>query len=45
MIYDKCWIDTIQWHLEDIIKPDISPKEALKSRGRLIQVIRTEQIC
>ena len=31
MIYDKCWIDTIQWHLEDIIRvPDISPDEALK---------------
>ena len=31
MIYDKCWIDTIQWHLEDIIRvPDIRPDEALK---------------
>ena len=36
MIYDKCWIDTIQWHLEDIIRvPDISPDEALKIKRRI----------
>ena len=36
MIYDKCWIDTIQWHLEDIIRvPDISPEEALKIKRRI----------
>ena len=36
MIYDKCWIDTVQWHLEDIIrKPDISPKEALNIKRRI----------
>ena len=36
MIYDKCWIDTIQWHLEDIIrKPDISPKEALQIKRKI----------
>ena len=35
MIYDKCWIDTVQWHLEDIIrKPDISPKEALNIKRK-----------
>ena len=27
----KNWIDTVQWHLEDIIRdPEIDPKEALK---------------
>ena len=36
MIYDKCWIDTIQWHLEHIIRvPDISPDEALKIKRRI----------
>ena len=36
MIYDKCWIDTVQWHLEDIIRvPDISPDEALKIKRRI----------
>ena len=36
MIYDKCWIDTIQWHLEDIIRvPNISPDEALKIKRRI----------
>ena len=36
IIYDKCWIDTVQWHLEDIIrKPDINPKEALKIKRRI----------
>ena len=36
MIYDKCWIDSVQWHLEDIIrKPDISPEEALKIKRRI----------
>jgi hypothetical protein len=36
MIYEKCWIETIQWHLEDIIRvPDISPDEALKIKRRI----------
>ena len=36
MIYDKCWIDTIQWHLEDIIrKPEISPKDALQIKRKI----------
>ncbi len=31
LLYLKNWIDTVQWHLEDIIRdPDISPEEALK---------------
>ena len=29
-IYRKCWIDTVQWHYEDIIRDEgIKPKEAL----------------
>ena len=36
MIYDKCWIDTVQWHLEDIIrKPNISPEEALQIKRKI----------
>ena len=36
IIYDKCWIDTVQWHLEDIIrKPNINPEEALKIKRRI----------
>tara|TARA_Y100000816_G_scaffold218038_1_gene163095 strand:- start:466 stop:1077 length:612 start_codon:yes stop_codon:yes gene_type:complete len=36
IIYDKCWIDTVQWHLEDIIrKPNIEPTEALKIKRRI----------
>lgn len=31
LLYRKNWIDTVQWHLEDIIRdPEIDPKEALK---------------
>lgn len=31
LLYKKNWIDTVQWHLEDIIRdPNIDPTEALK---------------
>ncbi|PUZ30442.1 Protein of unknown function [Chitinophaga costaii] len=31
LLYAKNWIDTVQWHLEDIIRdPNIDPVEALK---------------
>ena len=31
LLYQKNWIDTVQWHLEDIIRdPKIDPAEALK---------------
>ena len=31
LLYKKNWIDTVQWHLEDIIRdPEINPEEALK---------------
>ena len=30
LLYRKCWIDTVQWHYEDIIRdPQIDPVEAL----------------
>ena len=35
-LYLKCWIDTVQWHLEDIIRdPDINPVEALLIKRRI----------
>lgn len=31
LLYKKNWIDTVQWHLEDIIRdPEINPNEAIK---------------
>ena len=31
LLYEKNWIDTVQWHYEDIIRdPDIDPKEGMK---------------
>ena len=35
-LYLKCWIDTVQWHLEDIIRdPHIDPVEALALKRRI----------
>lgn len=35
-IYLKNWIDTVQWHLEDIIRdPNIDPKKALEIKRRI----------
>lgn len=37
-LYLKNWIDTVQWHLEDIIRdPNIEPAEALKIKRRIDQ--------
>lgn len=36
LLYLKCWIDTVQWHLEDIIRdPNIDPAEALLIKRRI----------
>lgn len=36
LLYLKNWIDTVQWHLEDIIRlPDINPAEALLIKRRI----------
>ena len=36
LLYGKNWIDTVQWHLEDIIRlPQIEPAEALKIKRRI----------
>ena len=35
-LYLKCWIDTVQWHLEDIIRdPHIDPASALQLKRRI----------
>ena len=35
-LYQKCWIDTVQWHFEDIIRdPHIDPVEALSLKRRI----------
>lgn len=36
LLYHKNWIDTVQWHLEDIIRdPGIDPAEALRIKRRI----------
>lgn len=36
LLYRKCWIDTVQWHYEDIIRdPDIDPVAALKLKRKI----------
>lgn len=36
LLYLKCWIDTAQWHMEDVIRnPEIDPEEALKWKRRI----------
>ena len=36
LLYLKNWIDTIQWHLEDLIRdPDISAEEVVKLKRRI----------
>ena len=36
ILYRKCWIDTVQWHYEDIIRDDeIKPKKALALKRKI----------
>lgn len=36
LLYRKCWIDTVQWHYEDIIRdPAIDPVAALKLKRQI----------
>jgi len=35
-LYEKCWIDTVQWHFEDIIRdPHIDPREGMDLKHRI----------
>ncbi len=47
LLYEKCWVDTVQWHLEDIIRdPEIDPVEALKIKRRIDRSnqVRTDMV-
>lgn len=36
LLYHKCWIDAVQWHLEDLIRdPEINPVKALEIKRRI----------
>ncbi|GAK98688.1 hypothetical protein JCM19275_2832 [Nonlabens ulvanivorans] len=36
LLYRKCWIDTVQWHYEDIIRdPNIDPVAALTLKRQI----------
>ncbi|HEX9826657.1 MAG TPA: DUF4254 domain-containing protein [Flavobacteriaceae bacterium] len=36
LLYRKCWIDTVQWHYEDMIRdPQIDPVAALKLKRQI----------
>lgn len=36
ILYKKCWIDTVQWHLEDLIRvPNINPNDGIKLKQRI----------
>ena len=36
LLYRKCWIDTVQWHYEDLIRdPDIDPVAALALKRKI----------
>jgi hypothetical protein len=45
LLYEKNWIDTVQWHYEDIIRdPDIDPNEGLKRLIDSSNQNRTEMV-
>ncbi|NQD72206.1 DUF4254 domain-containing protein [Sphingobacterium shayense] len=36
LLYLKCWIDTVQWHMEDVVRnPDIEPERGLYWKRRI----------
>ena len=36
LLYLKCWIDTVQWHMEDVVRnPEIEPAEGLQWKRRI----------
>ncbi len=36
LLWEKSWVDTVQWHLEDIVRPDnVDPVEALAIKRRI----------
>jgi len=43
LIYKKCWIDTVQWHLEDIIRSPKIPAETVLNLKRRIDASNQER--
>lgn len=36
LLYRKCWIDTVQWHYEDLIRePNIDPKDGMALKRKI----------
>ena len=36
MLWEKSWVDTVQWHLEDLVRPDdVDPVYALQLKRRI----------
>lgn len=36
LLYLKCWIDTVQWHMEDVVRsPEINPVDGLQWKRRI----------
>ena len=47
LLYEKCWVDAVQWHLEDIIRdPQIDPARALEIKRRIdySNQVRTDSV-
>lgn len=47
LLYEKNWVDTVQWHLEDIIRdPEIDPVKALEIKRRIDRSnqVRTDMV-
>ena len=47
LLYKKSWVDTVQWHYEDIIRlPDIDPVEALTLKRKIdaSNQVRTDMV-
>jgi Mg2+ and Co2+ transporter CorA len=43
LLFKKCWIDTVQWHVEDLIRhPKIDPSKGLEYK-RLIDCLNQER--
>jgi hypothetical protein len=36
LLWEKSWVDTVQWHLEDLVRPDdVEPRYALQLKRRI----------
>ena len=43
MLYHKCWIDTVQWHVEDLVRdPEIDPIKGIQYK-RLIDKLNQQR--